>query len=484
MKNLLASSFCSQFLIVLLLTSCILDEDNSAPNIEDQTFSIAETSESGALVGTIMAMDDDGDELIFTILSGNTNSVFVLDPVSGELTVSVAGELSVATLPSYSLNVQVTDGTDTSNATITINVTEQGGGGEQPTPTSESFESAEEVREGLVEGYAHFRNFVEYHYLFDAVYANTISAPSGDWDAVHGHTLTSTNDKVLKLWEEAYDLIFLANNIYNSAQDLLSGDDLNEVQGQALVMRAYAYHIIFIWFENAPVEEEFPESEPEFVTRGEILDLAIAYLDQAETLLPASWTGEDVGNFSQDLAKALKTRIYQLQLSIQSGSYANVMATAGSLISGANYTLSNSSDNFTASDSEIIGGFDISSGTSFESVFPKGDYVPISRYSETLLLNAEAMVNTGSLIDALNVVNDLRLRDELSEVMSATSQELIEFIIELYQTEMVFEGLDFFVLKRFELAENDLSIEAHRLLLPIPQEVIDNNPNAFQNPGY
>ena len=51
------------------------------------TYSLAENSPIGTVVGTIEASDPDGDTLTYTILSGNTGQTFGLDRYIGQLTV-------------------------------------------------------------------------------------------------------------------------------------------------------------------------------------------------------------------------------------------------------------------------------------------------------------------------------------------------------------------------------------------------------------
>ena len=105
---------------------------NEAPNIANQTFSVAEDAYRtfgstvfeliDVEVGTVQATDDENDELAFSINSGNTSDVFAMDASSG--TITVAKILDFETVPAYTLNVSVSDGMSSSTADITINVTD------------------------------------------------------------------------------------------------------------------------------------------------------------------------------------------------------------------------------------------------------------------------------------------------------------------------------------------------------------------------
>ena len=50
-----------------------------SPQLLDATFTLAENSPNGRVVGTIEASDADGDTLTYTILSGNTGQAFGLE---------------------------------------------------------------------------------------------------------------------------------------------------------------------------------------------------------------------------------------------------------------------------------------------------------------------------------------------------------------------------------------------------------------------
>ncbi|MBC6410329.1 MAG: cadherin domain-containing protein, partial [Ekhidna sp.] len=100
------------------ITVNVTDVDEG-PAIADQTFSVAEDAATGIVVGTVKAT---GDNLTFSITSGNTGDVFAIAGSTGAIT--VAGALDFETSPTYTLKVSVSDGTLSDMADITINVTD------------------------------------------------------------------------------------------------------------------------------------------------------------------------------------------------------------------------------------------------------------------------------------------------------------------------------------------------------------------------
>ncbi|MGC9036977.1 MAG: cadherin domain-containing protein, partial [Verrucomicrobiia bacterium] len=105
-----------------------LNNVNDPPTITNQTFSVAENSANGTVVGTVIASDEDsGQTLTYSITAGNTNTTFAINPSTGQITVNDGQLLDHETVPVWQLTVQVTDnGTPvkSNTATITINITD------------------------------------------------------------------------------------------------------------------------------------------------------------------------------------------------------------------------------------------------------------------------------------------------------------------------------------------------------------------------
>ncbi|MBV1908551.1 MAG: tandem-95 repeat protein, partial [Kangiellaceae bacterium] len=94
--------------------------NNAVPTIDDATFDINENIALSTSIGTVTSADADGDFLTHSITSGNTDSVFSIEPATGEITVN--GSLNADITSQYILNVQVTDQANSVSATITIDI--------------------------------------------------------------------------------------------------------------------------------------------------------------------------------------------------------------------------------------------------------------------------------------------------------------------------------------------------------------------------
>ncbi|MEE8603134.1 putative Ig domain-containing protein [Euzebya tangerina] len=103
-------------------TLTVVEAVNDAPTADDATFTVAEDTPTGTVVGTVIADDEDGDTLTFSIAGGNTGEAFAIDGATGEITTATA--LDFETTPQYVLTVEVSDGDLTGTAAITIDVTD------------------------------------------------------------------------------------------------------------------------------------------------------------------------------------------------------------------------------------------------------------------------------------------------------------------------------------------------------------------------
>ncbi len=86
----------------------VVNDINQAPSVMGDNFAISELTSNGALVGHVMGDDIDGDSLTYSIVSGNTNSAFIIDG-SGMLKVNDASAIDYETVNAYVLDVQVSD---------------------------------------------------------------------------------------------------------------------------------------------------------------------------------------------------------------------------------------------------------------------------------------------------------------------------------------------------------------------------------------
>lgn len=110
----------------------------------------------------------------------------------------------------------------------------------------------------------------------------------------------------------------------------------------------------------------------------------------------------------------------------------------------------------------------------------------LERYSDVLLMKAEALFRLGNAAGALPLVNQVRTRSNATALSSLTLQNIEdersrEFLWEgCRRTDMIRFGDYFTGTWPFKTTQS----EAFRKLYPIPYAQIVANPNLVQNPGY
>lgn len=431
-------------------------------------------------------------------------------------------------------------------------------------------------------------------------------------------------------YQESYKVIFRANTILENVNEtnVPDGPARNSILGQAYFFRAFTYFYLTSMYGDIPLVDKTPDTTnddelfPSQSGTSAIWDLIISDLQQAETLLPASWDAEDLGRPTKWSATALKgkSHLYRSGL-LGINDYA---AAADALMQVANsgsyglLPLSQYSDNFTQvnenniesvfelqyhpigngnfvwgqdipnagtqgnfvieyapptqspdlghvinpwvkaiyEDNGDVGrrnatiafdypgctvndGIDFATGMSgdidvvnalvdanpanagLEPIFtrkysglelPVGgtgflgdDYGPnwrIIRYSDVLLMLAEALNENGQTEDAEGYLNQVRVRAEIAELSGLDQAGMRQAIIDERVMELTGEGHRFFDLVRWGLADTYLgATSAHPGPHPksisggtftsgrdeviwIPRSEILANPNLVQNPGY
>ncbi len=135
--------------------------------------------------------------------------------------------------------------------------------------------------------------------------------------------------------------------------------------------------------------------------------------------------------------------------------------------------------------------------TDFVETFNEGSLdIPVLRYADLLLMQAEALNETGG--DGHNAINLVRDRAGLPALSGLSKSDLRDKIIHERRVELAFEGQRWFDLITLGIAErviNGIVEENANIirgftpnrneLIPIPQREIEANPNLLpQNPGY
>ena len=95
---------------------------NTAPVITTKGFNLPENTKVGSTVGKIVATDVEGDLLKFKLL--NNSDVFVLDSLTGNLSVKNAAKLDFESIKSLNVSISVFDGTVSTLGDVLVTITD------------------------------------------------------------------------------------------------------------------------------------------------------------------------------------------------------------------------------------------------------------------------------------------------------------------------------------------------------------------------
>lgn len=115
----------------------------ASPTLIDQSFAVDEDAVIGTSVGAVSASDPDDDILVFSVTGGTGEGLFTVDPSTGD----IATAAPLSGLGALTLNVDVTDGTLTSSAVMTITISSAN---EAPTTSDVNASTSESTTVGTI----------------------------------------------------------------------------------------------------------------------------------------------------------------------------------------------------------------------------------------------------------------------------------------------------------------------------------------------
>ncbi len=363
----------------------------------------------------------------------------------------------------------------------------------------------------------------------------------------------ATSDITEAAWNESYLGIARANIVLARIDDVEFSDGTfkERLRGEALFLRSLYYYHLAVAFGNIPlvltetasVEEGQQHTQ---VGASSVYAQLISDLTEAETKLPQSYSGNDVGRATKGAAGTLLAKIY-----LTTGDNSNA-ETALRRVMGYGYSLvadyadiwgiENEHNSESIFEVEFEGGFG-DQGNNFTNQFngdlagavtsglrniPERDLSDayetgdarfaasldgvtddvegwtikygltnsfseddaannwiVFRYADVLLMLAEAL---GEGTEAYDLINQVRARAGLGAIDANTPGTFSEKLLQERRVELAFENHRWADLLRFGVAEAVMSAQGKpvngKLLFAIPQRELDLNSNFVQNPGY
>jgi len=279
-------------------------------------------------------------------------------------------------------------------------------------------------------------------------------------------TYTADYGIIATLWNNAYTIIMNANLILENidAESKISDQDKNYFKAEAYYYRMYSYSILLNYFGGVPLyttstTDDLPRNTPQEV---------------AQLILSDGSRMANISNNSE-LAWQVMARVALNQLNFREA-YEN----AKRIVNSGKFNLPASPADW---------GIDRISEPMHMGLPPlmmKGDQIIPVRYTETMLTYAEAALEMGSSMEALEAINRLRQMIGQDVLYNPTPQQAKEAIIALWKMLLDREGHTFAMLKRtgtFIQVLGSYGAKENHLLLPIPTVALENK-KIIQNPGW
>jgi hypothetical protein len=309
-----------------------------------------------------------------------------------------------------------------------------------------------------------FASMLKESYLIDA--AITHQAPfTGQYAEFGNFTFHANSTPVAALWNQSYAVIRHANSLLEKAdEENIPNEDCTDLS----FCRAYAYSTLLNYFGGVPIiATTTPQGNEPRNSIQETVDFILGELDRIVEYAPVSGS---IG-YIRHSARQMKARIL-----LNTERHSEAVNVLNEIINSGIFSLQN--DAFTES-----------INLNLPEAMQKGAVSYPLRYTETLLLYAEASVATGNKLRAIETVNQFALEQGQAPILSpgASQDECLEAVQNLWTSRLDREGHEFARLKRTgtfltRLAQYGAQ-EKHKQL-PIPLQAMDMNPSLVQNPYW
>lgn len=291
--------------------------------------------------------------------------------------------------------------------------------------------------------------------------------------------ISSFNENLINYWSNEYSSLNLIAYLYraDSMYRAVYSPYLN-------VYRDMCYYQMLIWWggvvvvPNAGFESY---ADPSRTSESSILQMleeelveAIRNLDEKKCVAFAT-NANDALFVSKDVARILLAKVYMYQQKWAAAS--NLLQK---VVDKSIYPIEKVPTKYTSENKDLILALMVGNGSRASRVYVDGspeDVVPIMTTTDVKLLYAECEIHLGNNAKASKYISEV---DNVNGI-SGTSVS-VEGINQLRKSLKLQDYFAF--LKRNGLAIKELGLEKYQLLLPIPQNEINMNPNMTQNPGY
>jgi hypothetical protein len=287
------------------------------------------------------------------------------------------------------------------------------------------------------------------------------------------YAFAPSNAGVLQIWKGGYDAIAALNEL----EDRITADPVSRAErlGQVRGSRAYVYLQLLTYFNNIPLFQK-GKYLPNNGGAASAYSYIQSQLSSAETGLPQTSTG--VGKLNRNVIRALRARAAMLANDMP------LVKTATDLIINSGvYSLATDGTQWNAGNREIMWDNSANMTADVKTYLGSRATLPYMRLTEVYLMSIEANWALSQVSAAQSNYAIL-----LQRAAKGVDPFNMDRLISRWGNEMFKEGGAFPNLIRWGAATAYLGrfgfVLSKNARLPIPQQIMDQNPDVLPNPGY
>jgi hypothetical protein len=299
------------------------------------------------------------------------------------------------------------------------------------------------------------------------------------------------------IWSDAYFKgIYKLNGCINDMVNVTMTDQQrSDLMQQARVFQGYLYLELLAYFGEVPYNNT--DDTPDFypgITRKPVSEVyANIMLDLTSDLnnsLPLTRTsGKDAITRYAAMALAARGALQQKKYNDVLTYTSQITGSQAFTLAPAGYswlTSQNTSETIWAPAFSNIGA---SASWYFSGAFGGTElqWCPVLRYTDVLLMDAEAKIATADYAGAVDDINLLRARSGLGTVSFSNATDGNAALQTAWKSEKYLQGGRYANLLRWGMAQSVLGAggwHPYNTQMPVPQNFLDAYPGLVQNPGY
>jgi hypothetical protein len=294
---------------------------------------------------------------------------------------------------------------------------------------------------------------------------------TSNYQAISNFAFNASNPLIEEIWRKGYESIATLSILQERIPQVMT--DRNVKLARVRGMRAYIYLQLLTYYGNISLMQTTGMLNNQ--NRAAVYTYISTELQEAAAALPSNSSG--FVNLNSLSVGALSAKAALLDKK-----YAEAANHAESVINAGRYALANLGAQFNANSTEIIWDNSAGMDASIKSYFYQRVSLPYLRLTEVYLIAAEANLLLGNTTKAQSFYTTISQRSGYG-----ISTVNIANIRSLWNNELRREGSIYSSMLRWGTAQSLSSrgfVEGKHNRFPIPQNVIDTNPQMRQNPGY